>query len=368
MTQNSDLKLPSRMHGGIAGMLITLIVIAAVGGATYFAVSSMLGSDNGEDAPQAADTQGLTKADAQRIGREEGAKVARDIAYQAALDVAQASGGAALYGDSYASAETTDYGSYGSESDSADATDTSDTSASDYGDYGDYDSSAADEAYAAYTSGSDADTTSSSGASGDAASSETSTASAYDDDDASSASSDAYSDYGDSSGSASTDDYLSEDYGLDDDTETTNTSSSTNTAAASKPAARSAPKEPEPVVQAKAPPPATALKPWWPPAKDQSSGAMRILYVGTFAGDAGKGIGVLFGDAVKSGQNYGDFVKVVDDNGKAVSVTWTTANNPALLKTGALKGGRYLVQLKPGLQSAQGRTQSLTLEGPVFID
>ena len=395
MTQYSDLKLPSRMHGGIGGMLITLLVIAAVGGATYFAVSSMLGGSD-EDTEQASQAeQGLTKADAERIGREEGAKVAREVGYQTALDLAQASGGAALYGDSYAAAETTDYGSYSDDAGGSSAAS---------GDYGSFGGGADSGSYDSYGAGGSTDSGASSTADADNNDSydygssdnydspdygtESASSDNYESPDygSSSTTSDSYdsADYG-SSGSSdtaasddyasddfgsddyATDDYASDDYTSDDFGASDNTTASSSQTASTAPA-RSDPDEPEPGVRGKAPPPATTLQPWWPPVKSQSSGAMKVLYAGTFAGGNGKGIGVLFGDAVKSGQSFGDFIKVLDDTGEAVSVEWSTATNPALLKTGSLKPGRYLVQLKPGLQSAQGRTQSLALEGPVFID
>lgn len=373
------MNLPSTMRGGIAGMLITLLVIAIVGGATYFAVSSMLG---GEDASaQATDEKavGLTKADAQRIGREEGAKVARDIAYEAALDVAQASGGSALYGDSYASAETTDYGSYASDDDSATA---------DSGDYGSYSGTADSSSYDSYGGGASSDDTSSSASADDSGSDDygsdnydsydygssdsgstesTSTDSASDDYASDDYGSDDYASDDYASDDYGSDDYGSDDYGSDS-TADSGTSDSSSTQTASTAPARSDPDEPEPKVTGKAPPPATVIAPWWPPAKDQSSGAMKVLYAGTFAGGDGKGLGVLFGEAVKSGQSFGNFIKVIDDKGATVDVDWTLATNPALLKTGGLKRGRYLVQLKPGLQSAQGRIQGLSLEGPIFIE
>ena len=364
MTTPSDLKLPSRMHGGIVGVLITLIVIAAVGGATYFAVTSMLDGDDNAKQQASNESQGLSKADAERIGREEGAKVAREVGYQTALDVAQASGGAALYGDSYASAETTDYGSYGDESTSSGGTETADASGGDAYSSDSYDSGNYDYGSDSYDTGSASsdsayDTDSSSASSDD-----------YSSDDYSSAGTDpASADDAYASDDYATDDYASDDYGSDsyssDDYAADDSSTSTQTASAP---ARSDPNEPEPVVSGKAPRPATAVVPWWPPATEQSSGALKVLYAGTFAGGSGKGIGVLFDGAVKSGQSFGDFISVMNDKGEAVATDWSPANNPALLKSSALPPGRYLVQLKPGLQSAQGRTQTLDIEGPVFID
>lgn len=364
------------MRGGIAGMLITLLVIAVVGGATYFAVSSMLGGEDTDTQQASEQAQGLSKADAQRIGREEGAKVARDIAYEAALDVAQASGASALYGDSYASAETTDYGSYASDEGSA---------TTDSGDYGSYSGTADSGSYDSYGGGASSDSGSSS-ASADDTGNDDSGSDDFGSDDYDSydyGSSDSSSSDSASSGSASddyasddygSDDYASDDYGSDDygsddygSDSTADTGASSTQTASSEPV-RSDPNEPEPKVTGKAPPPATVIAPWWPPAKDQSSGAMKVLYAGTFAGGDGKGLGVLFGEAVKSGQSFGDFIKVIDDKGATVDVDWTLATNPALLKTGSLDRGRYLVQLKPGLQSAQGRAQGLSLEGPIFIE
>lgn len=387
MIKTSSMNLPSTMRGGIAGMLITLMVIAVVGGATYFAVSSMLGGDDAVAETSSEATQGMTKADAERIGREEGAKVARDIAYEAALDVAQSSGAAALYGDSYASAETTDYGSYGDDSDSG---------TTDSGDYGSSPGTADSGSYDSYGGGASSDGGASDTGSDDGSSSDDYSSDdygSYDYGDSSSDSSTSGSNAGSSSSSSDSDDYASDDYGSDDygsddyssddyaaddygsdDYDSTDTASSSSSSAdsssqaASETPVRSNPNEPEPKVTGKAPPPATAIAPWWPPAKDQSSGAMKVLYAGTFAGNDGKGIGVLFGEAVKSGQSFSDFIKVIDDKGATVDVDWALATNPALLKTGNLERGRYLVQLKPGLQSAKGRAQGLSLEGPIFID
>ena len=369
MSKTESMKLPSSMRGGIAGMLITLLVIAAVGGATYFAVTSMLGGDDDGSAKQQAASQGLTQADAERIGREEGAKVAREIAYSTALDVAQASGGAALYGDSYASAETTDYGSYGDDSaydDGADAiasSDSHDSYDSDSYDSDSYDTSSYDDygsTGSSSASDSSSDTSSDSYASDDYAAADD-----YSSEDYGSSTSSAYDDSADD---FSTDNYESEDFGLEDDTASDDFASDSGSTQAASAPTRSDPDEPEPVVSGKAPPPATAVVPWWPPAQGQSSGALKVLYAGTFAGGDGKGVGVLFGSAVKAGQSYGDFVKIIDDKGQAVTADWSLANNPALLKTGQLPAGRYLVKLKPGLESAQGRTQTLNIEGPVFID
>ena len=111
-----------------------------------------------------------------------------------------------------------------------------------------------------------------------------------------------------------------------------------------------------------------ALKPWWPAAKDQAGGALKVLYAGNFKGNSANGIGVLFSSAVKADQAIGDYIKVLDDSGKAVTPEWTLGNNPALVRSGDLPRGRYLVQLKPGLESAQGRKQTLSIEGPVFVE
>lgn len=379
------MKMKQHMAGGIATSLVTLLVIAIVGVAVFFAVDSMLGKDGDAPAAEQAESGALTAEDARRIGREEGAKVARDVAYDVALDVAQNSGAAALYGDSFAAADggsddyaSTDYGSYDSTADAGDSGDA-------YGDYGDYGSDASDsdgdtdygsDSYGADDYGSDSygadpygtdssDSASDSGTSDD-------TSDAYGSDDYAS------DDYG--SDDFASDDYASDDYGSDDyasddyaaDDFGSSTASSESSAGDSGSTddapTRSDPNEPEPAIRGKAPPPAITLKPWWPAAKDQAGGALKILYAGSFKGSSANGIGVLFSEAVKADQNIGDFITVLDDSGKPVNPEWSLGNNPALARTGDLPRGRYLVQLKPGLESARGRKQALSLEGPVFVE
>lgn len=133
-----------------------------------------------------------------------------------------------------------------------------------------------------------------------------------------------------------------------------------------------APKPIRPAQQAPVPvrtapkPSALDFKPWWPTAGNVPENALSLRFAGEAQGEA-HGVALLFTEAPASLDAVASHVRVLNDAGNTVRVTWSSGRNPALVQTGPLPVGRYVVIIADDLTSRSGKTMVRKLEGPVFV-
>lgn len=124
--------------------------------------------------------------------------------------------------------------------------------------------------------------------------------------------------------------------------------------------------EREPQVRRSGPPSALSLKPWWPDPQTVPDGRLALRYAGE-ASAADHGIALLFSQAIADPAQAGTHITVRNANGRTVDVDWSAANNPALIRTGALPTGRYVVIIADSMAGTRGATLGQRLEGAVYI-
>ncbi|MEC9407641.1 MAG: hypothetical protein VX549_10225 [Pseudomonadota bacterium] len=131
-------------------------------------------------------------------------------------------------------------------------------------------------------------------------------------------------------------------------------------------APRSAPRRPAaPAPQPKPQPSAVDLKPWWPTTA-VSDQVLSLRFAGEAQADDA-GLALLFTAPPASLDAVSDHVRVLDDQGRSVTIRWSTARNPALVQSQSLPIGRYVVIISEELTARDGRPMVRKLEGPVFI-
>jgi hypothetical protein len=111
-----------------------------------------------------------------------------------------------------------------------------------------------------------------------------------------------------------------------------------------------------------APPASDALKQWWATGGDAA--AFKVKAVGP--GADGASVVMVFSQPVDA-NSAGQHLRLLNEQGAAVSGSWQNGQNPYVLAAQGLAPGRYMLFVDQSIASSNGQALGADVQGPVFV-
>lgn len=108
-----------------------------------------------------------------------------------------------------------------------------------------------------------------------------------------------------------------------------------------------------------------ALRAWW---SDLTGSEVGIRFIGPLDSNvAPHGLAILFDQPVNATE-VGSFIQLKNANGHVVNAQWSNGQNRNLIYSANLHPGRYNLELRAGLTSANGSALAETVSGAAFVN